>query len=211
MFIQSQDGFETFSVAPLFIWVSVDTPPPDSPEEQTELAMPSYPPPRSGYLVGVSEGPYDLDGVWGAEAQTCETPRMLQVISWEHGMGTLMVFDIREQADPVAEYSVVIGDDRLTARPPPFVRFGVQQLARARAVAFQGWDGTVEITSYDERVVSGRFAVSLREVQSGDVGLYAGTFERIPIAAPSDSGCVILGPMGSAMEPADSTAPDTTR
>jgi hypothetical protein len=183
---------------------------PDEGLEQDSLVMPAYPAPQAGRLVALSDGIYDLDGAWEAEAQVCDEPPMLQVLAWQRGMGTLIVLDYWLMGDPVGEYSVVVGNARLTERPPPFARVGVQQFEGSRAWAFQGWDGTVDVTQHDGRTVSGHFSVSLRELQSGDPEVFVGVFELIPIAAASDSGCAILGPRGVVVDrsPADSTSSD---
>jgi hypothetical protein len=147
------------------------------------LAMPAYPQPKSGALVGQSAGPYDLDASWPGSAGICADPSLLEVLAARSGDGAILLLELPAATERVTEYPIVRSDGGLPDAPA--AQIGVQLLGGA-AVAFEGYAGSVELSRLGDRV-SGRFAVTLQEVTTGRAVKYAGVFERLRVdSLPAD-------------------------
>jgi len=150
------------------------------------VAMPEYPEGRRGYLVARSAGGYLLDGAWPAQAAICEDPPVLQVLAQQPGFGTLILLQLPPAAERLTEYPIAIVDSGMPV--PPASQIGVQVFQDRNSYAFQGLSGGIELYGFGDRV-SGRFAVTLREIQTDNEAKYAGVFEEIPIEPLAEEMC----------------------
>lgn len=179
----------------------------NEPEEQPipfdSLPMPAFPEPQRGRLVVRGAGPYMLDGAWPAVARMCDDPAMMQVIAQEPGIGTLVLLQLPPDGQRLADYPVTIVEQGAPVAPASQV--GVQLFQGGAASAFQGMEGQVSVYDFGSRV-SGRFAVILRDISSGDRQKYAGVFESVPIEQIAVEDCLRVK---EAMEPPDSVVSDT--
>ena len=162
------------------------------------LPMPEFPESRSGWLIANSAGAYDLRGEWEARAAMCDDPPVLEVLAERPGFGTLVLLQLPEPDARLTRYPIVIADSG--APPPPAAQIGVQLFQDRNSYAFQGLSGEVELYGFAERV-SGRYAVTLREIQTDNEAKFVGVFEAIPIEPLSAEMCLA---MKEAMAAADS-------
>lgn len=143
------------------------------------LEMPDFPSQERGQLVAASAGApggQEMDGSWEAAAAICEDPPMMQVMAGEPGIGTLVLLQLPPANQRVAHYPIVIVDSGPPL--PPAAQIGVQLFRGRASYAYQAMDGEVELYGYGDRV-SGRFAATLREIQSNDTVLYTGVFHGV--------------------------------
>jgi hypothetical protein len=179
----------------------------DQPEEDPipfdSLPMPDFPEPQRGRLVVRGAGSYMLDGAWEAVARMCDDPPMMQVVAQEPGIGTLVLLQLPPESGRLTDYPVTIVEQG--APPAPASQVGVQIFQGGAASAFQAMEGQVSVYGFDDRI-SGRFAVILREISSGDGQKYAGVFENVPIEPIAVEDCLRVK---EAMEQPDSTVSDT--
>ena len=143
------------------------------------LEMPDFPTQQRGRMVAASSGApggEEMDGSWEAGAAMCEDPPMMQVMAGEPGIGTLVLLQLPPADERVARYPIVIVDSGLP--PTPAAQIGVQLFRGPASYAYQAMEGEVEVYGYGDRV-SARFAVRLREIQSGDTVLYAGVLHGV--------------------------------
>lgn len=184
-----------------------ETSPPVSEEDSVAtpdtLVMPAIPEARHGYLVARGAGAYALDGAWEAWTGTCDDPPMLEVIGRQEGLGVLVLLQLPPAGERVANYPVTLVESG--APTPPASQIAVQLLEGSTGRAFQGMDGSVDVTRYDDRV-SARFAVTLREIATDDEQKYAGIFEGVPLEPLPQEQCAEIK---AALEAADSAATDT--
>ena len=184
----------------LFAAACTDEPASEEPEQQPVLdereirpnaspntlpPMPAFPEPRSGVLNATSTGPHSIDGAWQAQAGLCEDPGTIQVLAEVPGTGTLVLMQLAE-GDRIGTYPITIADSGMPT--PPAAQVGVQLFRDAESFAFQATDGEVEIYGYGVNV-SGRFAVTLREIQSNTLVQYAGVFAGVPVEHLSAEYC----------------------
>lgn len=170
--------------------ISVDTVP-----------MPDFPEPRRGWLVASSAGAYDLRGEWQARAAICDDPPVLEVLADQPGFGTLILLQLPAPDARLTRYPIVVVDSGVPE--PPAAQIGVQLFQDRSSHAFQGLSGEVEVYGFAERV-SGRYAVTLREIQTDDEAKYAGVFDGIPIEPLPAEMCLA---MKEALAAADSSGP----
>jgi hypothetical protein len=168
------------------------------------LEMPDYPVQQRGRLVGRAAGPYEIDGAWEARAGICEDPPMLQVVAQEPGTGTLVLLQLPPEGERVTSYPVALIETGFPEAPAS--QIGVQLFVGRNSYAFQAMEGDVEVYAFGERV-SGRYAVSLREIGSGDTALYAGVFHAVPIEPIPEEQC--LAAKEAAQQAAPAAEPDT--
>ncbi len=153
------------------------------PAAQPLPPMPGFPQPKSGVLNATSAGAHSIEGMWPAQAGLCDDPGTLQVLSEVPGTGTLVLMQLGE-GSRIGTYPIAIADSGVPS--PPAAQVGVQLFREAEAFAFQATEGDVEIYGFSDNV-SGRFAVTLREIQSNTNVQYAGVFAGVPIEhLPSD-------------------------
>ncbi len=149
--------------------------------------MPPFPEPRSGVLNATSAGEHTIEGAWKAQVGVCDDPGTLQVLAEVPGTGTLILLRLPPaDAERTGTYPIVVADSGLP--PPPAAQVGVQLFRDAQGLAFQASEGEVQIYGYGANV-SGRFAVTLREIQSSTLIQYTGVFAGIAVEHLSDDYC----------------------
>lgn len=149
-----------------------------SPAQRVVLDMPDYPAAKGERLVTVSAGKHDLGGSWRPRAGVCSGPDLLIMRAGDGGIGVIVLLVLPEERERVTKYLAVMSGPIL---PEPRVsRVGVQLLAGESSFGFQASDGVVEISEID-RTLSGRFAVTLRDVDTDEAIKYVGVFQQIPI------------------------------
>jgi hypothetical protein len=147
------------------------------PTVSDSIVMPAFPVPRRGYLVARSTGLYDLSGEWPARAAMCDDPAIMQILAQQPGMGTIVLLRLPPPPERLAIYPITMADSG--APPPsPAAQIGVQLFEGANAYAFQGLEGQIVLTGVSDRV-SGRYQVTLREINSDGLAKYAGVFESV--------------------------------
>lgn len=171
----------------------------EDPVTLDSVPMPDYPDPRRGWLVANSAGPYPLRGEWPARAATCDDPPVLEVLAEQPGFGTLILLQLPAPDSRMTRYPIVVVDSG--APEPPAAQIGVQRFEGRNSYAFQGLAGEVELYGLADRV-SGRYAVTLREIQTDNEAKYVGVFEGIPLQALPPEQCQA---MKEALAAADST------
>jgi hypothetical protein len=167
------------------------TPAPDSARAtgNAELPpMPRYPEASKGHLAVQSAGAPGLDSIrrdWPAEAGWCETPPMLLVKSEQPGQGGTLVL-LALPADRITTYPVTTVTQGLPA--PPAAQIGVQVYRNTGALAYQALDGNVDLYAFG-KAVSGRFAVTLREINRNEKIRFTGAFREIPLSRLDPAFC----------------------
>jgi hypothetical protein len=156
------------------------------PQANDSLVMPEYPDPQRGRLVARSAGLYELGGAWEARAGICEDPAMLELVAEQPGIGTLVLLQLPPAEERVTRYPVAIVESG--PPQPPASQVGVQVFKASNAHAFQALEGDVEVYAFGERI-SGRYAVTLREISSDDRAMTAGVFEAVGIERLPDEQC----------------------
>jgi hypothetical protein len=63
---------------------------------------------------------------------------------------------------------------------PPAAQLGVQVYTKTGSFAYQAVDGNVDVYAFGT-AVSGRFAVTLRDINTNIRLQYAGTFREVPV------------------------------
>jgi len=157
---------------------------------ESEAAMPPWPDAGRGQLAVAAAGPAgtpELRGAWRAEAGTCARPPMLQLVAQEPGMGTIVLLAL-PPTNPVTRYPVAIVGAGLP--DPPAAQVGVNLFRSLGTYAYQAAEGEVEVYALD-RVVSGRFAVTLREINSNARVKYAGAFREVPVKELDPAQCAM--------------------
>ncbi|MBI4421644.1 MAG: hypothetical protein HY560_12535 [Gemmatimonadetes bacterium] len=171
---------------------ATSSPPPTPPDAPAlELPpMPPYPEAGRGRLVAQSAGPAgteEIKGDWAARAGTCEQPAMLQVVAQEPGTGTILLLAL-PAGDRVDSYPVTTVSSGLPT--PPAAQVAVQLFRRTGTFAYQAMEGSVDLYAF-EKVASGRFAVTLREITTNTRLLYAGAFREIPVERLDAERCAL--------------------
>jgi hypothetical protein len=166
--------------------------------------MPSFPSPQREHLVTVSAGWRDtVDGSWRARAVICERPRALQLVAKDSVVGTIALFHLAPDGDLAPEYAVTVSN---RGHPPaPAVQMGVLVTGGTMARAFQAVNGTAVLEELSG-VVTGRFSVTLREVDSNDSLRWVGVFLEVPVEPASATDCAAVAePVAPSDTPMDST------
>ena len=157
--------------------------------------MPAYPEAARGRLaVQSAGGDHEIKGEWPAQAGACDKPPILQVVTQEKGIGTIVVLELPVKLR-VTSYPVTAIAQGLPA--PPASQVGVQLFRPEGPSAYQATEGTVDVSAY-EKTVSGRFGVTLRQVSSSARIRYAGAFREIPIRQLDPAHCAVSDSAGSA-------------
>lgn len=174
--------------------------PPDAGEEAPVKAEPEAPQPpalpaaTAGLLVATSEGPTDVNGSWEAKAGVCEDPPMLQAIVDQRDVGVIVLVQFAGDSERVATYHVVPAGPELP--PPPAAQVAAQAFGGGSAAALQAISGEVDITSMDNRRVSGSARVILQDVTSKRETGFALVFDSLPVRALSEAECRVADAPG---------------
>lgn len=153
------------------------------------LSMPDYPDMERGKLNAVSAGFFDISASLPAQAAACDDPPILMVQAVRPGdpsLGVLVLLQLPEQGDRLTVYPIVTVDSG--APVPPASQIGVQDNRQRVGHAYQGYAGSVELFAF-ANLVSGRFAVTMRDFQSDVQVKYAGVFHGIPVEQFSEDYC----------------------
>jgi hypothetical protein len=150
--------------------------------------MPRYPDAGIGHMGVQSAGPSGAEEIrrdWLAQAGWCETPPMLQVKAEQVAVGgTLVLLALPEQK--ITTYPITLVNQGLPT--PPAAQIGVQVFSRLGSAAYQAMDGAVEVYAWG-KTVSGRFAVTLREINRNDRLRFVGAFREIPLVKLDSAYC----------------------
>ncbi len=150
--------------------------------------MPQYPVAGRGRMVvkSASRGTELIEKDWATEAYTCDSPPMIQIVAQELGVGGALVL-LALPANKITTYPVKMVDRGLPT--PPAAQVGVQYYGKTGAFQYQAAEGSVDIYSMD-KTVSGRFAVTLRELNRNDRLAFAGSFKDVPVMALDAARCM---------------------
>ena len=150
--------------------------------------MPPYPEAVRGRLAVQSAGPPGTQQIardWVAKAGVCETPPMMQIKGEQPGAGgTLVLLAVPE--NKITSYPVTLVAQGLPT--PPAAQVGVQVYTKTGSFAYQAQEGSVDVYAFG-KTVSGRFAVTLREINSNARLRYAGAFREVPVVQLDPAFC----------------------
>lgn len=150
--------------------------------------MPPHPVAARGRLaVQSAGGPREIKGDWAAEAGICTTPSMMLVVAQVQGMGTVVKLSLPD-TNRVTSYPVTTVASGFPS--PPAAQVGVQVFRPDGPVSYQGAEGSVEIDAF-EKLVSGRFTVTLRQINTNARIQYAGAFREIPVKQADQAHCAV--------------------
>ncbi len=140
--------------------------------------MPGIPGTRRGHLTvqSASRSAPDIQGSWEAVGLLCTDPPMLQVIGGDPETQAIVLLQYPASGDREVSYPVVVPDYGVPV--PPMAQVGVQLFRGRASYAYQGMDGTVEVSRFDD-LVSGQFTVNLRDITSDDTVRFAGAFQDV--------------------------------
>lgn len=149
--------------------------------------MPAVPEAGAGRLAAISAGGAEpIAGEWPAEAGTCEHPPMLQLVAQDPGKGGTILLLALPAGNPVVRYPVAIVSAGLPT--PPAAQVGVNLFRPTGTYSYQAAEGMVDLSSLG-RVVSGRFTVTLREINSNKRVQYAGGFREVAVKPLAPAVC----------------------
>jgi hypothetical protein len=152
--------------------------------------MPDYPHASDGQLVVVSDGDFILDGKRRAVAGLCPEQRILELYAEDEAGGTAVMAQF-PQGVAVGDYPIVLPDS--AAVDERSARIGVQVFEERDAFGFQAFIGTLEVLSLGKRL-SGRFASTVRDLQTDILTRYVGVFTDIPVETFDQDYCNTLRP-----------------
>ena len=152
--------------------------------------MPEYPAASPGRLVVIGAGDKPIDHEWEAQAGSCAAASLIELYAEDATSGSAVVLQY-VGGDPVGTYAIVHADSIMI--DDRAARIGVQLFDDNRAVGFQAVEGTLEVLSVGDEI-SGRFASTIREVQSNMLARYVGAFQDIEMADLPDEYCNSLRP-----------------
>ncbi len=150
--------------------------------------MPSYPEPARGKLAVHSAGPagsIEIRGEWPSEAGRCTNPGMLMVVAQEPGTGTIVLLQL-PPGQQETRYPVTTVTSGFPS--PPAAQVGVNLFRPTGQFSYQAAEGEVDLYALN-RVASGRFAVTLREINSDARIRYAGAFREVPVKELDPAKC----------------------
>lgn len=162
--------------------------------------MPRHPNPAAGQLVVVSAGPDDLSGRAVGRAGRCLIPAMVQVVaenideSAGRSWAVLLLLQVPEGELTVA-YPVAIVEEGFPE--PPASQIAVQLLTAGGLQAFQGVEGVTEVYAFDDEL-SGRFAITVHDLNSDQLVQVAGSFQGLPLTVLSAEQCLPAAALGGA-------------
>lgn len=152
-------------------------------------AMPDFPAASPGVMHLASAAPGTLTSAAPAKAGLCEQPAVLLVQSNQAGVGALLVLALPAAAARVGRYPVsysMTGPAKLPAAPA--AQLAIQQVTQQGVLGFQALEGNVELYGLGAKV-SGRFQVTLREINSERLERVAGTFSEVPVEVQPRAYC----------------------
>jgi hypothetical protein len=154
--------------------------------------MPDFPAATAGAIRLVSSGPDDLAGRLAANAGLCDDPGVLLVQSEQQGFGVLIVLALPAPSARVGRYPVTYSVSGPATLPnPPAAQIALQRVTARALLGFQALEGNVEIYGLGTRV-SGRFQVTVREINADRMNRLAGSFSEIPVQRQPASYCAQL-------------------
>jgi len=152
--------------------------------------MPGYPDSQDGKLVVLSDGDFAINRAWEAEAGFCDGGALFELYAEGDSSGTAIVLQ-HPDSDVIGEYDVVLSDSvNLEDRA---ARIGVQVFDGRNAFGLQAIMGSLEVTEVSDRI-SGRFASTLKELDSGVLTRFAGVFSNVRVRPLSEGYCRQLYP-----------------
>jgi hypothetical protein len=125
---------------------------------------------------------------------------MLQVRSEQVAQGgTLVLLALPE--NKVTTYPVTLVNEGLPT--PPAAQVALQVFSRVTSTAYQAMDGAVEVYAWG-KTVSGRFGITLREINRNDRIRFVGAFRDVPVTKLDSALCA---PAAAGAKPGAGTAP----
>lgn len=172
---------------------SSDTMPRDT--ALADLAMPEAPPAARGELSMRSNGTVALDGEWEARAGRCAEPPMMQILVQQQLDGVILLLALPSNGTVVGHYPVTLVEEG----PPegPAAQAAVQRIIEGRPYGWQARDGEVEIVAFDNDRVSGRYALTVRNINTNEPSRIAGSFLGVPTITLAREQCVDTTAAGS--------------
>jgi len=152
--------------------------------------MPGYPNAARGTLTVVRAGDYVIDHEWDADVGSCGDAFLIELYAEDETSGSAIVLQYPD-GEPTGVYPIVQSDSASIDERVALI--GVQVFEEDQAFGFQAIEGTLEVVSLGE-VISGRFASTIKEVQSEVLTRYVGTFRDVEIAELSADYCQGLRP-----------------
>jgi hypothetical protein len=151
-------------------------------------AMPSLPARRRGYFTATAVGALNFDKAWPARAGRCARPAMILVLGEEQGSGGSILLQLPTSGPLIGTYSVKLADS--TGMPEaPAAQLGFQFFDKQGASAYQAAEGAVEITSLDDRRVSGDFRVTVRHIDTNQRARIVGAFQAVDVEPLTPAWC----------------------
>jgi hypothetical protein len=151
-------------------------------------AMPAVPSQRRGYFTATAVGALHFDKAWPARAGRCARPPMILVLGDEQGSGGSILLQLPASGSMTGTYPVKVADS--TGVPEaPAAQLGFQFFDKTGGSAYQAADGAVEITSLDDRRVSGTFRVTVRHIVTEQRARIAGAFQSVDVEPLTPSWC----------------------
>jgi len=151
-------------------------------------AMPSLPARRRGYFTATAVGALTFEKAWPARAGRCARPAMILVLGEEEGSGGSILLQLPASGRMTGSYTVKLADSAGMPEAPA-AQLGFQVFDKRGAAAYQAAEGTVEITSLDDRRVSGDFRVTVRHIVTNRQARIAGAFQAVDVEALTPAWC----------------------
>jgi hypothetical protein len=150
--------------------------------------MPDLPQRRRGYFTASAVGDLTFDKAWVARAGRCARPPMILVLGEERGAGGSILLQLPASGPSTGVYPVRLADS--TGMPEaPAAQLGFQFFDKPGPSAYQAADGAVEITSLDDRRVSGTFRVTVRHITTNRRAQIAGAFQAVDVEPLTPAWC----------------------
>jgi len=145
--------------------------------------------PRRDELSLFGVGSHDFRGRFRAAASLCEDLRFLELMVRTDSLDTIMLFHIPESEESVAG-PYVVSPPAADSFMVGSVRVGFQLLRGRTGWVFRGIVGSVELTEWGPRI-SGIFAVTMREVATGQITKISGQFKSVRILKADEDECAV--------------------
>lgn len=156
--------------------------------DTTLPAMPSLPARRKGYFTATAVGAVTFEKAWPARAGRCARPAMILVLGEEEGSGGSILLQLPTSRPLTGTYAVKVADS--TGMPEaPAAQLGFQFFDKQGGSAYQAAEGAVEITSLDDRRVSGDFRVTVRHIVTDRRARIAGAFQAVDVEPLTPAWC----------------------
>jgi hypothetical protein len=145
----------------------------------------TYPTARRGALLARPALPGPIGGEWVATAGLCPEPPTFHLLAPGDSLDLMIVLRSPSEGWTTGTYLVASPED--TTDAPGTARIGLQRVSYVDQ-SYQGARGQIELSRLD-RLVSGRFDVALRDLNSQDTVRYLGVFDRIPVDSLPPAEC----------------------